>query len=448
MPYILLDYSKLLILAAFVTFRKFEKTESRNHRWTQMKIHDSTAVRYCSIKTALGEADLHGGGAGTTGTTDGHRCTRMKIHDSSAVGYRSSKTALGEAHLDGGGGRGGGAVLDDGAGWVGDDGVAAIQDEEGAELGELGGELRDGAAAAGELPAQGLGGGGVGLVEAAAVGRESGAQVEIVEAGGERAFGAGVPLEQRAQEIAQVEFEFVDARGLAAHGAVQQSQRPFDRLLLPAARQHSQVVAHGVHQLLLEAGDAVEQFLAGADDHLGGGRGRGGAQVGDEIGDGHVGFMAHGGHDRYGAARDGAGDSFFVEGPEVFKRAAAAGHDHQFGPGVAAEIIETAADLLYRAFALHQRWEEPDVETGEAAGQDLNHVGDDGAARRGDDADALGVARQRALAAGLEEAFFRQLLLELFEGELQRAVAQRLQEFDDELVFAARLEDVDAAARQ
>src|ERR1039457_7287522 len=104
-------------------------------------------------------------GAGTTGTTAGHRCTRMKIHDSSAVGYRSIKTALGEAHLDGGGGRGGGAVLDDGAGWVGDDGVAAIQDEEGAELGELGGELRDGAAAAGELPAQGLGGGGGGRSE-------------------------------------------------------------------------------------------------------------------------------------------------------------------------------------------------------------------------------------------------------------------------------------------
>src|ERR1017187_9234526 len=70
-----------------------------------MKIHDSTAVRYCSIKTALGEADLHGGGAGTT---DGHRCTRMKIHNSSAVGYRSIKTALGEAHL--GGGRGGGGA--------------------------------------------------------------------------------------------------------------------------------------------------------------------------------------------------------------------------------------------------------------------------------------------------------------------------------------------------
>ena len=59
-----------------------------------------------------------------------------------------------------------------------------------------------------------------------------------------------------------------------------------------------------------------------------------------------------------------------------------------------------------------------------------------------------GIARQRTLAPGLEEAFFGQLLLELFEGQLQRAVAQRLQHFDDELVFAARLEDVDAPARQ
>jgi len=33
MPYFLLDYSKLLILAAFVQFRKRKK---RNHRWTQM----------------------------------------------------------------------------------------------------------------------------------------------------------------------------------------------------------------------------------------------------------------------------------------------------------------------------------------------------------------------------------------------------------------------------
>jgi hypothetical protein len=45
MPYFLLDYSKLLILAAFVRFRKF----------------------------------------GKDGTTDGHRCTRIKLHDATAV---------------------------------------------------------------------------------------------------------------------------------------------------------------------------------------------------------------------------------------------------------------------------------------------------------------------------------------------------------------------------
>ena len=158
--------------------------------------------------------------------------------------------------------------------------------------------------------------------------------------------------------------------------------------------------------------------------------------------------MAHSGDHRDGAAGDGAGHGFFVEGPEVFERSAAAGHDHQLGPGVAAEVIDPTANLLHRAIALHQSGEEPNVETREAAGQDLDHVGDDGAARRGGDADALGVARERALAGRIEEALFGQFLLELLEGELERAVAQGLQEFDDELVFAARLEDVDAAARE
>ena len=39
----------------------------------------------------------------------------------------------------------------------------------------------------------------------------------------------------------------------------------------------------------------------------------------------------------------------------------------------------------------------------------------------------LRIPRQRTLARGLEQALFRQLLLELLEGKLQRAVAQRLE---------------------
>src|SRR5262249_40928068 len=49
---------------------------------------------------------------------------------------------------------------------------------------------------------------------------------------------------------------------------------------------------------------------------------------------------------------------------------------------------------------------------------------------------------------GVEQAFGGELLLELLEGELERAVAVELERFDLQLVFAARFVDVDAAARQ
>src|SRR4051794_28430345 len=58
-----------------------------------------------------------------------------------------------------------------------------------------------------------------------------------------------------------------------------------------------------------------------------------------------------------------------------------------------------------------------------------------------------GKGGDRALAFGGEETFGGQFLLELFKGELQRAEPLGLDEIDDQLVFAARLVDVDAAAR-
>ena len=68
--------------------------------------------------------------------------------------------------------------------------------------------------------------------------------------------------------------------------------------------------------------------------------------------------------------------------------------------------------------------------------------------RRRDDADADGKARQRAFAGGVEEAVGEEFFLELLEGELQRAMALRLDGFDDELIFAAQLVDIDAAAHE
>ena len=70
------------------------------------------------------------------------------------------------------------------------------------------------------------------------------------------------------------------------------------------------------------------------------------------------------------------------------------------GPLGPAEVLDAAADLLHRALALHQRREEADVQAGKAARENLDHVRDGRAARRGDDADAPRKARQRPLALG------------------------------------------------
>ena len=83
-----------------------------------------------------------------------------------------------------------------------------------------------------------------------------------------------------------------------------------------------------------------------------------------------------------------------------------------------------------------------------AAGDDVEEVANDGAGGRGDDADGAGKGGQGALAVGVEEAFGFEALLELLEGELQRACADGLHGFGDELHLAALLVDADAAADQ
>ena len=83
-----------------------------------------------------------------------------------------------------------------------------------------------------------------------------------------------------------------------------------------------------------------------------------------------------------------------------------------------------------------------------AAADDVEEVANDGAGGRGDDADGAGKRGQRALAVGVEEAFGLEALLQLLEGELQRAGADGLHGFGDELHLAALLVDADAAADQ
>ena len=98
-----------------------------------------------------------------------------------------------------------------------------------------------------------------------------------------------------------------------------------------------------------------------------------------------------------------------------------------------------------RPLALDPGRVDDDVELGVAALEDTEHVADGGAGRRGDDPDRPGPERELPLAPVIEKALGLELLLELFESELEGALALGLDEVDVELVVAAGLVDADLA---
>jgi len=198
-------------------------------------------------------------------------------------------------------------------------------------------------------------------------------------------------------------------------------------------------------------GEVLGDLVLDLGDELSGGGGRGGAEVGDKVGDGEVGFMADGGNDGEGGCGDGASDALGVEGGEVFKRSAAAGEDDDVdvedaGDAGRVEQGDRRFNFGRSLVALHGDGEEEDVEAGMAAGDDVEEVANDRAGGRGDDGDGAWERGEGALAIGVEEAFVFESLLELFEGELERAGADGLHGFSDELHLSALLVDADAAA--
>ena len=175
------------------------------------------------------------------------------------------------------------------------------------------------------------------------------------------------------------------------------------------------------------------------------GRRGGCADIGDEVGDGDIGLVAHGAHHRGLAGRQSAGYGFFVEAPEVFQRTAATGQD-QGVEALAVGQLQGADDLGSGLAALHGGRNQRQFDLRCPPFEDADDVADYRASGRGDDADALGMGRQRALAFGGEEAFGGQALLEGLEGQAQGAVAGRLDAVEDQLVVAAAFEQRDLAA--
>ena len=116
-------------------------------------------------------------------------------------------------------------------------------------------------------------------------------------------------------------------------------------------------------------------------------------------------------------------------------------------PGSRPMARRRAGDFERRAVSLHSGRTNDEMRVGVPPAEHVDDVANRSAFERRDDADLAGQRRQRPLARGVEKTLLLQPLLELIEGELQRAEPVRLQVLAHELILALRLVDRDASAR-
>ena len=160
---------------------------------------------------------------------------------------------------------------------------------------------------------------------------------------------------------------------------------------------------------------ALAELAHRRDDHLGR-RSRGwSANVGHEIGDRVVDFVAYGRDDRNRRAMDCAGDDFLIERPQVFERAAAAADDYYFGAAVAIQVLDRVRDIGRRSRPLNPGGPDYQMEIRKAREDNRQDVADRRGAQRRDDPDGARQEREWALARWIEKSVGLKALLELLE---------------------------------
>ena len=186
--------------------------------------------------------------------------------------------------------------------------------------------------------------------------------------------------------------------------------------------------------------------------HFGGARRRRRPSVGSVVGQGEVGLVPDGRDDRQFAFGNGADNRFLVETPEVLNRTAAARDDDQVRPGDRpagrqhVEALDGGGNFGRAALTLNT--DRPDDDMGrEPIIEPMQDVANDGARRRGHDADDARQIGQFLLARFIEQALSLQLLAALLEQRHQGAKACRFDVFNDDLVFGLTGKGRQAAGR-
>ncbi len=201
-------------------------------------------------------------------------------------------------------------------------------------------------------------------------------------------------------------------------------------------------------QLVPDINQALVQLMPALSHKLSRRSGRCRPDVGNKIGNREVNFVADAADDRYGRGRDGTGNDFLVERPQVLNRASAPADNHYVYLGFRPKQTNCSGNLLGRAFSLDCDRTEQHLQTSPIPAQSRQDVVNHGPGRRGDNPQYAGQTRQRPLPFRCEQAFGGKPLPELFECLLKRTISLRFEFADNELVPTGRQIDVKSAVHQ
>jgi len=171
-----------------------------------------------------------------------------------------------------------------------------------------------------------------------------------------------------------------------------------------------------------------------------------GAQVGSEIRNGEIDFMADGADHRQGGVADGPGQVFIVEGQEVFGGTATSAQDDQVGCRAGVDCLQGLDHASRRLFSLHNRRIDRDPDRREASGGNADEIVDCRSLGRGDQGDVGGKGGQGAFQVFIKQPFGRKSLFQLGKGQLQGTGALHVHSVDNKLIVAPRFVHGDPAA--
>src|SRR5256886_10071786 len=204
----------------------------------------------------------------------------------------------------------------------------------------------------------------------------------------------GVPFarlfEARAKTESEARSHFVGALALLAQKIERTAEAAARTEFMNAAAENEDAITNLIAERLAKVGNMFIEFAARLHDKFGGGAGSGSANVRDKIRDSEIGFVADAGDHGNFRIEDGAGDDFFVEGPEIFDGAAAARKDQNVNKFSLIEKSQRTDNFLGGAFSLHAHGENGEMHIVKTAAQDADDITDGGAFGRGGEADTAG----------------------------------------------------------